>query len=43
MRFIAGSGYAARKLTKEIAGGRVPVGVRKPATRIAKPSQVASR
>jgi hypothetical protein len=43
MRFIAGSGYAARLLTREIAGGRVPVGVRKSATRLAKPSQVASR
>jgi FAD-dependent urate hydroxylase len=43
MRFIAGSGYAARVLTREIAGGRVPVSVRKPAARLAKPSQAASR
>ncbi len=44
MRFIAGSGYAARTLTREIANGRrVSAGARKPAARLAKPSQVASR
>jgi len=41
MRFIAGSGYAARQLTRVIAGGRVPVAVRKAASPLAKPQPVS--
>ena len=43
MRFIAGSGYAARELTSVIAGRSQSVRARKPMTGLAKPSEVVSR
>ena len=45
MRFIAGSGYAARQLAWTIAGRRVPVSLRKrrSVTGLARPSGVVSR